>query len=480
MSEEKINAASAAGIPGWGGFEFGRRLGLQAAGVIAAGGALASLIDVSEAAAASKSKTIKIGFVSPRTGALSDFAGPDKYVRSQVRAASDFSKGIKIGGTTYKIEITEVDTQSDPNVAVQVTQGLINGGADLILTSSAPETTIPVSTTCEAAHVPCLATVVPWEAYWGGFSGASITAEGGAAGTGPKYNAMFFFGIPQFSGCFVPMWENIQHKTGANSYVAEMFPNDADGNAFRAAFGPTVGAMFPNKFTFVDGGAYTDLTASFTSMIETFKTGGPSGGQCDLFVNCPLPPDFQSFWTQASQQGYLPKLATVAKVMLFPTDAYALGALSNNIATDAWFTPYSPYESSLTGLKANAFCAGFQVATKGQWVQSMGSTYSLFEVAVEALRSVKNPHNRLDLAEALQRVKYDGMCGPLNMRSTSSDPLVASPAPGIAMIQPVGIQWKKGSSELVGHKKWNWSPWVVDNTLNKSIPTNATLDPTNA
>jgi branched-chain amino acid transport system substrate-binding protein len=397
-----------------------------------------------------------------------------------VRAASYFAKGIKIGGTTYKIEITEVDTQSDPNVAVQVTQGLINGGADLILTSSAPETTIPVSTTCEAAHVPCLATVVPWEAYWGGFSGASITAEGGAAGTGPKYNAMFFFGIPQFSGCFVPMWEKIQQKTGANSYVAEMFPNDADGNAFRAAFGPTVGAMFPNKFTFVDGGAYTDLTASFTSMIETFKTGGPSGGQCDLFVNCPLPPDFQSFWTQASQQGYLPKLATVAKVMLFPTDAYALGALSNNIATDAWFTPYSPYESSLTGLKANAFCAGFQVATKGQWVQSMGSTYSLFEVAVEALRSVKNPHNRLDLAEALQRVKYDGMCGPLNMRSTSSDPLVASPAPGIAMIQPVGVQWKPGSAELVGHKKWAWSPWVVDNTLNKSIPTNATLDPTNA
>jgi hypothetical protein len=104
----------------------------------------------------------------------------------------------------------------------------------------------------------------------------------------------------------------------------------------------------------------------------------------------------------------------------------------------------------------------------------------LFEVAVEALRAVKNPHNRLDLAEALQRVRYDGMCGPINMRSKSSDPLVASPAPGIAMIQPVGVQWKPGSAELVGHKKWAWSPWVVDNTLNTSIPTNATLDPTNA
>jgi len=72
-------------------------------------------------------------------------------------------------------------------------------------------------------------------------------------------------------------------------------------------------------------------------MIETFKTGGPSGGQCDLFVTVRCLLNFQSFWTQASQQGYLPKLATVAKVHAVPDDAYALGALSNNIATDAWF-----------------------------------------------------------------------------------------------------------------------------------------------
>jgi len=103
-------------------------------------------------------------------------------------------------------------------------------------------------------------------------------------------------------------------------------------------------------------------------MIQTFKTGGANGAACDLFINCPLPPDFQSFWTQASQQDWNPKLATVAKVMLFPTDAYALGDLSNNIATDAWFTPYSPYKSSLTGQSAYAFAAAYQKAGHGQWV----------------------------------------------------------------------------------------------------------------
>jgi len=480
MTEEQ-KTGSTGGMPGWGGYEFGRRLGLKAAGAMAASGALLTLGEVSDAYAASKSQTIKIGFVSPRTGALADFAGPDSYVLSLIRKSSYFAKGITIGKTKYRIEITEKDTQSLGNVAVQVTQELINSGVDLILVSSAPETTIPVATTCEQYKVPCLSTVVPWESYWGGFSGATISPEGGATGTGPKYNATFFFGMSQFVGTFVPMWQRVQKSTKCNTNVAEMFPNDADGNAFRAAWAPTVGAIYPTGgFAFVDGGAYTDLATDYTSMIQTFKTGGKGGASCDLFVNCPLPPDFQTFWTQASQQKYNPVLATVAKVMLFPTDAYALGALSNNIATDAWFTPYAPYKSSLTGMSAYAFCAGYQRTGHGQWVQSMGSTYSLFEIAIQGLKKVTNPHNRLALAKALQIVNYDGMCGPINMNSKSKNPMLASPAKGIGIISPVGVQWKPGSTDLVGHKKYPWSQVVVDNSLNKHVPINGTLEPTNA
>jgi hypothetical protein len=116
------------GDPTWGTFEFGRRLGLQAAGVLAASGALVGITDVSNAYAASKSQTIKIGYVSPRTGSLADFAGPDSYVLSLIRKSSYFTKGITIGKTKYHIEITEKDTQSLGNVAVQVTQELINSG----------------------------------------------------------------------------------------------------------------------------------------------------------------------------------------------------------------------------------------------------------------------------------------------------------------------------------------------------------------
>ena len=91
----------------WGTFEFGRRQGLKALGVMAASGALATLADVSAAHAATKSGTIKIGFVSPRTGSLADFAGPDAYVISLIKRSSYFAKGITIGKTHYKIWLSD-------------------------------------------------------------------------------------------------------------------------------------------------------------------------------------------------------------------------------------------------------------------------------------------------------------------------------------------------------------------------------------
>jgi len=51
------------------------------------------------------------------------------------------------------------------------------------------------------------------------------------------------------------------------------------------------------------------------------------------------------------------------------------------------------------------------------------------------------------------------------------------PAKGIGIISPVGVQWKPGSTDLVGHHKYAWSQWVVDNSLNKHIPINGTLEP---
>ena len=109
----------------------------------------------------------KIGFVSPRTGALAGFGETDGYVLDLARKA--LASGLKVGDKTYAVEILDRDTQSDPSRAGQLAKTLINcDQIDLMLAISTPETINPVADACEAAGVPCLSTVMPWEAWYFG------------------------------------------------------------------------------------------------------------------------------------------------------------------------------------------------------------------------------------------------------------------------------------------------------------------------
>ncbi len=65
----------------------------------------------------------------------------------------------------------------------------------------------------------------------------------------------------------------------------------------------------------------------------------------------------------------------------------------------------------------------------------------------------------------MHQVNYSGMCGALNFSG--------GPAPGVGVINPVGVQWKKGTGTYPFEMK------VVDNSLNKAVPIQAKLEPTN-
>ena len=422
------------------------------AGAVAlgAGGFLSACGSGIKGAGASSGGTINIGFITPLTGDLSDFGTSDKFVLAAVRALSAYANGFKAGGKTYKVNIIVQDSQSSPSRASQVARSLIlSNHVDMLLTGSTPETTNPVSVVAEAEGVPCVSTVVPWESWYAGLGGDPLKPT-----TAFKYCTMFFFGLPQFLGTFEPMWNRVPN----NKEVACMYPNDADGKAFREGFEPLIKGA---GYKVVDGGAYADGTTDHTSMITLFKSKN-----CEIYSNCPLPPDFNTFWKQASQQGFKPKLATVAKVLLFPADTAALGSLCNNIATDSWWGPYMPYHSSLDGQSASALASAYQTSTGSLWTQALGSSYSLFEVAKEAFTSVTDPHDKAEVAAALQKLSYSGMCGQINFGT--------GPAPGVGIINPVGVQWKATPG------KYPFTMQVVDNSLNKSVKVTADLEPTNA
>ncbi|HEY0936058.1 MAG TPA: ABC transporter substrate-binding protein [Trebonia sp.] len=440
-----------------------RRSLLRAAGAGAAvlgGGSLleacGSGLKGSSASAGSGTKDITIAFIHPLTGPLAEFGTADNWIVKQIQATSQFKNGVKVGGKTYKVNIVSYDTQSDATIASQqANKAILSGGADLIVTSSTPETANPVSTAAEKLGCPTVCGNVPWQSWYANLGGNPTP---GKTTFKPKYVTMYFLGVNDLADCYIAMWKRIKEKYGTSDVVGCMFPNDSDGNAFRAAFPLFTG---PAGYKLIDPPAYTDGLTNFSSMISTFKSNN-----CDFFTNVPLPPDFNTMWKQAAQLGYKPKLATVAKVLLFPTDVTALGSLVNNVATDAWWHPGMPWKSSLTGQTCAQIADAFQTDTGLQYYQSL-SNYSLFEVAYAALTSVSDPHDRNEVADALFKVNIQGLAGKLDWTSSKN------PAPGVVDTPCLGVQWKPSS-------KWGWSQYVVDNTLMPEVPLTGDLEPTNA
>src|SRR5215467_5174010 len=77
---------------------------------IASGAALASTVPALWRTA-NAADTLKVGFISPRSGPLAGFGEGDPYVIGLVRQT--LAKGFTIGGKTYSVEFFYNDTQSN-------------------------------------------------------------------------------------------------------------------------------------------------------------------------------------------------------------------------------------------------------------------------------------------------------------------------------------------------------------------------------
>ncbi|MBX5475002.1 MAG: ABC transporter substrate-binding protein, partial [Thermoleophilia bacterium] len=303
-----------------------------------------------DAEAYDAASTITIGFVSPLTGPAAGFGEPDPYVLGLARKA--FATGLTVGGKHYAVKIVNKDSQSAPAQAAKVAGDLIHGTkVDLMLATSTPEVVNPVADACEAAGVPYITTVVPWEAWYFGRGAKDPTKS-------PfRYGIHFCFGTANFAHAYTHLWPQVK----TNKKVGVMWPNDADGNAIREALGPLLEKA---GYTIVDPGAYQDGTNDYSAQIAKFKAEN-----CQIFNTFPIPPDFATFWRQAAQQGYtkIVKIAQIAKTGLFPSQVTSLGAIGNNLASACYWHPTFPYRSSLTGLTSKQLADGYIKHAKKQW-----------------------------------------------------------------------------------------------------------------
>lgn len=379
------------------------------------------------APAIAQAKTIKLGYVSPQTGPLAAFAEADNFIIANFKDA--IKGGLRIGSTTYAIDVVVRDSQSNPNRAAEVAKELIvRDKIDLMLVASTPETTNPVSTQCEIEEVPCISTVAPWQPW---FIGRQANPAGGPPAWKPfNHTYHFFWGLEDVIAVFTNMWGQLT----TNKSVGGLFPNDGDGNAWgdkQVGFPPV---LEKQGYRLTDPGRYQNLTDNFSAQIGAFK-----GANCEIITGVVLPPDFTTFWKQALQQGFKPKIASIGKAILFPVAVEALGRDGHNLSSEVWWSPSHPFKSSLTGMTAQALAAAYEGATRKQWTQPIGFVHALFEVATDVLKRSAQVGDAKAMLAAVAATNLDTVVGKVAWNGANLPPFAAR---NVAKTPLVGGQWR--------------------------------------
>ena len=415
--------------------------GVAASGLISSSSALPVV-------AVAKGSAMKIGYISPRTGPLAAFAEADTFVLEGFKAAAK-AQGLNI-------EVIVKDSQSNPNRAAQVAKELIvQNKVNLMLVASTPETTNPVATTCEAEETPCISTVAPWQPW---FIGQQANPADPKSWKPFNYAFHFFWGLEDVIAVYTNMWQQIE----TNKSVGGLFPNDGDGNAWgdkTVGFPPVLEKL---SFKLADPGRYQNLTDDFSAQINAFKSA-----QCEIVTGVMIPPDFTTFWSQAKQLGFTPKVASIGKALLFPQALEALGKAGNNLSTEVWWTPNHPFKSSLTGQSSAELAAGFSKATGRPWTQPIGFAHALFELAVDVLKRAGDPTDAETLAKTIAATKLDTIVGRIAWGGDNLPPFAAK---NIAKTPLVGGQWRLkegGGYDLV----------ITDNKTAPDIPAASKMQP---
>lgn len=390
-------------------------------------------------------RVLRIGFVSPATGALADFAAADSFVIESLRRT--LSAGVDRSGTRHPVEILVRDTGSDPKRAAAAADSLIKADRiHLMLTAETPETVNPVADRCEAAGIPCVSSLSPWQSWFFG--------RGGKAEQGFEWTYHYFFGLDEFIAVFLDMWDQLK----TNKVVGALWPADTDDSTFRDATQGFPASLRQAGYGLVDPGPYPNLTTTdFRPQIEAFKDA-----DVQILTGTPLPPDFNRFWVQAAQLGFRPRVVSVGKALMFPSSLEALGPLGRGLTVEVWWSPSHPFNSSLTGQSARQLADAYTRATKRQWTQHLGFVHSLFEVATDVLARASDISDRAAVRDAIASTNLHTIVGPVAWSGR--------PVRNVTTTKLVGGQWRTGGA-------FEYELTVVTNKALPQIPLRGQLEP---
>jgi branched-chain amino acid transport system substrate-binding protein len=379
---------------------------------------------------------ILIGHPAPMTGPIAVFGETAAFADEFATAEINNQGGVYIKDLDKKlpIKVISMDTESNPTKTAEIaTKLILKDKVDIILSAGTPDTINPVSAVCERYEVPCLNSFGPVEPWLTG---------------GPYQWAFLYFGsVDQCIESHIDMWD--KHAGALNKVVGGIWPNDPDGSVFAELYKK---AAEKRGYKIVDAGRFPYGLQDFSAMINLWKKE-----KVDILEGVPIPPDLAALWRQCHQMGFVPKMATISKAILFPAAVDAIGGdLPNGLLTDILWSSKFPFKSSLTGISCSDLAEAWTKKTGRQWTQPLGLDYAGFELAVDAMKRAGSLKKKL-VRDALKQTNLKTVLGPIKFdeKNYCKTPFL-------------GGQWVKG-------KRWPWELETVYNGTYPSIPCTAEM-----
>ncbi len=271
---------------------------------------------------------------------------------------------------------------------------------------------------------------------------------------------MYFLGAEHLVACFIPMWNRIGEQYGNNHIVAAAFPNDSDGNAFRAVFPPIAkgGGLHDRPVDAVRRRA----DQLHVDDLAVQERGGrllhqrPAAARLRHHVD-PVPPA----GLPAPSSPPWPRCCCSR-----PTPTRWARKVYN-IATDSWWVPVPAV--ALLPHRADLPAAGGPVhlGRQGPAEREHQQLHPLRDRVRGAHLGERPARQGRGRGGPVQGQPARGGGGPDQLHLDSK----TNPAPGVAITPPVGIQWQKGTTYPLEAK-------VVDNTLQPQAKITGDLLPT--
>lgn len=415
--------------------------GISRRALLAGVGAMALTVPLITRAHAQQD-TIRIGFIGALSGIRASFGASTAHTIAEIQKA--LADGLEIGGKTYAVEIVVKDNQSTPTRSLQVGNELIlNDAPDIVLVADAEGGTA-IGSIADARGIPTLSTMGPWQAW--AFSRKYDPA------VGFPFAFHFFFGVDELGGLYPKMWDSV----ATNKKVGTLY---ADNDAGRAFSSPEIGfakAFEAAGYEVVDTGLFRIDTDDFSTQIARFKEAG-----VDIVAGTAFESHMATFWTQAAQAGFTPKVCTIAAGLLFPSSVNNLGARGDGMSTEVWWIPAFPFKSSITGQTAQEVADAYTAATGAQWTQPLGYDHALFELGIAALKNSGNPKDKVAVRDALAALSLDTVVGKVDF--------AGSPLKSVGVTHVVGGQWQKAEGPFPFELQ------VVNNETNASVKVTSDL-----